>query len=115
MVLSAILTTLLSNLQFSGLLLIVTLFIGTIIMSIILPSTTAKWSMLSPLIIPLFMRSNITPEFTQFIFGIADGLGKMISPFYIYFYVFIAYLSMYSDSEISIKNIFKNSFIGKSC
>ena len=108
-VITSLITNLLSNLQFSGILLIITLFIATILMSIIMPSTIAKWNILSPLVIPLFMRANITPEFTQFIFAVADGIGKIISPTYIYFYLFIGLLNMYKkEEEISFKNIFKD-------
>ena len=40
---------------------------------------------MSPLIIPLFMRSNITPDFTQLIFKSADGIEKQLHR-YIYIY-----------------------------
>src|SRR5574344_619498 len=105
-VLVANLVSIINSLQFSGLLLIVIF----VIMSIILPDTITKWSMISPLIVPLFMSSNITPEFTQFIFGIADGVGKALSPFYIYFFIFLGFLQKYNKNnanEFTMRKVIK--------
>lgn len=82
----------LSSLPFSGIPLIISFFIAIIFMSILIPSNITKWSLVSPLIIPLFMRANITPDFTQFIFSVSDGIGKCMTPLFIYFIVMIAFL-----------------------
>lgn len=81
-----------SSLQFSGIPLIIVMFFIIIVMSILIPSTITKWMLASPMLVPLFMRSNITPDFTQFIFRAADGVGKAITPLFIYFIVMIAFL-----------------------
>lgn len=109
-VLSARLVSFLSSVQFSGIPLIVTFFLIVILMSLIIPSTEAKWTLLSPLIIPLFMRSNITPDFTQFIFKAADGVGKCMTPMFGYFIVFLAFLQKYNydeNNEITIFGLLK--------
>jgi len=94
------------NLQFSGLLLIIFFIVGTVIASILLPSTMDKWQLMSPTIIPLFMRSNITPDFTQFIFKIADSIGKCVTPLFVYFIVMLAFLEKYRVSEKNQISIF---------
>ncbi len=81
-----------SSLQFSGIALIITFILAIIFMGILIPSNITKWSLASPIIIPLFMRANITPDFTQFIFNVADGIGKCMTPLFIYFVVMIAFL-----------------------
>ena len=88
-----------SSLKFSGNLLIAVLFIFVIFMSILIPNTFTKWNMTAPLIVPLFMRANISPEFTQFIYSIADGIGKSISPFFIYFVIMLGLLQKYNDGD----------------
>lgn len=98
-VFAAILINIVSSLQFSGGLLIIVFFIITILISIIMPNTYTKWNMASPLIVPLFMRANISPEFTQFVFSIADGIGKSISPFFIYFIIMLGFLQKYNDGD----------------
>ncbi len=88
-----------NGLQFSGIVLIVTFFVITILMSILLPGTMDKWNLLYPTVIPLFMRSNITPGFTQFIFKVADGIGKSITPIFIYFIIMLSFLEKYRTNE----------------
>ena len=92
-----------SNLQLSGSFLIIIFFVIIIIMSILIPSTSAKWVLASPVVVPLFMRSNITPDFTQYIFQIADSVGKGLTPVFAYFIVMIGFMQKYvSDEEKSI-------------
>lgn len=90
-----------STLQFSGAPLIITLFIITIIISLFIPDLITKWFIMSPLTVPLFMRSNIAPDFTQFIFKAADGIGKLISPTFIYFIIMLGFIQLY-DQENNI-------------
>lgn len=98
-VLGAQMVSFLSSVQFSGIPLIITFFIIVILMSIIMPGVEAKWTLLSPLVVPLFMRSNITPDFTQFIFRAADGIGKSITPVFGYFIILLAFLQKYNYDE----------------
>ncbi len=98
-VISTKLIDLVSSLPFTGLPLIITVFIIVIIMSILMPSLSSKWILASPIFVPLLMRSNITPDFTQFIFKIADGIGKSITPMFAYFIVMLAFLEKYNTKE----------------
>ena len=68
-------------------------------MSILIPDTLTKWNLLSPTVVPLFMRANITPDFTQFVFKVADGIGKSITTFFVYFIIMIAFLEKYRKDE----------------
>ena len=109
-VVAANLISFMSNLQFSGILLIVTFMLIVIIMSILIPDTYTKWKLASPIVVPLFMRSNIAPQFTQFVFETADSIGKIISPLFVYFIVTIAFLQKYNvddKKQINILNTFK--------
>lgn len=98
-VIGAKLIELIGKMQFSGLPLIITFIIIVILISILIPNTITKWELMSPTIIPLFMQSNITPGFTQFIFKVADGIGKCISPIFMYYIITLAFLEKYRVSE----------------
>lgn len=100
------LISMLSHAQFSGIPLIITMFIIIVLLSIIIPGTLDKWILSSPIIVPLFMRANIAPEFTQFIFQVADGLGKSITPIFPYFIILIAFLEKYDTNEKTKITIF---------
>lgn len=95
-----------STLQFSGVSLIIMMIIIIVLASILMPSTIDKWITASPLLVPLFMRSNITPDFTQFIFKVADGIGKSVTPFFIYFIIMIAFLQKSSNAKTDTVTVF---------
>lgn len=96
---------LIGNLHLSGILLIVMFIIITVIISILIPDTMSKWSLMSPTIVPLFMQANITPNFTNFVFKIGDSIGKCFSPLFIYFIITLAFLEKYNESENEKKQV----------
>ena len=98
-VVSANLVDFISSTSLSGIPLIISFMFIVIIMSILIPDTLTKWKLLSPTVVPLFMRANITPDFTQFVFKIADGIGKTITPLFVYFIIMIAFLEKYKNDE----------------
>lgn len=95
-VLATIIIDKISALQLSGTLLIIIFFIIVVFIGLFIPSTLTKWTLMSPVIIPLFMRANITPDFTQFTYRIADGIGKCLTPMYIYFFIMLAFMQKYN-------------------
>lgn len=106
-VVTARLVNLLATLNFSGIALIITAFIFIIIMSILMPNALEKWVLISPLLIPLFMRANMSPEFAQFLFEAADSIGKVITPLFTFFIVALGFIAKYSEEEIGILKIQK--------
>ena len=96
-----------SSLSISGIFLIIALIIVVLLGTILIPSTITKWNIASPLIVPLFMRSNITPEFAQFIFTISDGIGASLTPFGSTFIVLTGLINKYSNKEIGIFELIK--------
>lgn len=90
------------TLNFSGFLLIILFFTLVAFVNILQTSSTLKWQILSPTIVPLFMKSNISPEFVQIIFRLGDSVTNMISPFFSYFVVLIGMLQVYNKQEETI-------------
>lgn len=98
-VLCARLMEFISSFTLSGVLLIILFFIFTVMISVFIPGTLSKWQLMAPTVIPLFMRANISPDFTQFIFKIADSVGKIVSPSFVYFIILIAFLEKYRSDD----------------
>lgn len=98
-VIGAHLISFMSNLEFTGLPLILIMFFIIVIMSFFIPDAVAKWTIASPILVPLFMKANITPDFTQFIFKAADSVGKGFTPFFVYFIIMLALLEKYNSKE----------------
>ena len=93
---------LLSMIPLSGILLIGIFFILIVLLTFFVPSVLTKWSLMSPIIVPLFMRANITPDFAQFIFQVADGVGKSISIFFPYFLITLGLMHKYNSDDMKI-------------
>ena len=104
------LTEFMSSLQVSGLPLIIAFFFIVILSSIFIPDAIVKWQLMAPTVVPLFMRSNITPDFTQFVFKIADSVGKAYTPIFVYFIIMLAFLEKYridNKKQVSIFGVLK--------
>ena len=93
------LVSLVGSFTFTGIALLIVFFIAVVLMSILMPDTQSKWNIVSPLIVPLMMRTNIAPSFTQLVFRIADGVGKSITPFFAYYMIMLAFLEKYNTKE----------------
>lgn len=101
-----------SSIPMTGIPLIVLTFCMIVLISIIVPSLETKWILASPLFVPLFMKANMTPDFIQFLFKAADGIGKCFSPIFVYFIILVGFLQKYSksDKEITIFGTMKVMF-----
>ncbi len=92
----------------SGLFLILVVFVSMVLISILIPSTIAKWGLIAPVYVPLLIRANISQSFTQTMFMAADSVGKLFSPIFVYFIVAIGFIYKYDkDSNISIFSTMK--------
>ena len=92
----------------SGVLLVILVFLSIVVISIFIPGTVAKWNLIAPIYVPLLMRANISPAFTQTIFLAADSVGKLFSPIYLYLIVTIGFMYKYDkQSNMSIKGTMK--------
>ena len=57
-----------------------------------------KWKLIAPVYVPLLMRANITPTFTQCIFLAGDSVGKLLSPIYIYLIITVGFMYKYEKN-----------------
>ena len=92
--------------EFTGIPLIIVMFVLIVLISFLIPDAVTKWQIGAPILVPLFMKANITPDFTQFVFKAADSVGKGITPFFIYFVVMLAFLEKYNDKETNKITVF---------
>lgn len=88
------------SLNFSGSLLVGIVFVAILIISILIPSSIIKWNLVAPVFVPLLMRANITPSFSQSIFMMSDSVGKLFSPIYLYLIIMIGFLYK-QDQKVS--------------
>lgn len=101
-VLSSKMIDLLSQTQITGMPLIFIFTTIVLISVIITPNFLGNWIILAPIAIPMFMRSNITPEFTQFLYTAFSGVGLSLTPFFIYLLFAVGFIQKYEDSKVTI-------------
>ena len=104
-VITAIGANLIKNLSFSGIPLILLVLIVILVSNLFMTSPVSKWKILSPVVVPLMMQSNISPQFAQFILRAGDSITKGITPLLAYFVIYLAYVEQYNKNEKPIKFI----------
>ena len=90
---------LINNLSLSGVVLIVLSLLVMAFSGLFLTSTISKWTIFSPVVVPLMMQSNIAPEFAQFVLRAADSMSKGITPLLSYFIIYLGYLNIYNNDK----------------
>lgn len=75
---------------------------GTINMA--MGSASAKWAIMAPVFIPLFMELGYSPELSQVVYRIGDSVTNLISPMMSFFALIIAFFQKY-DKKASIGTI----------
>lgn len=107
---TAWLASLLEHLSLSGLPLIIITCLLIAISNFLLTSPTSKWLIFSPVVIPMFMQSNISPEFAQIVLRVGDSMTKGFTPLLASFVIYIGYLNIYNlhkDKPYTIKKSLK--------
>lgn len=98
---------LISELNFSGIPLIILIMLLIAISNLFTTTPAAKWIIISPIAVPLLMQSNISPEFAQFIFRASVSMTKGVTIFLPSFIIFIGYLNMYNPEKKEPIGLFK--------
>ncbi len=70
-------------------------------LNLFMGSASAKWAILAPVFIPMFMRIGYSPEFTQLAYRIGDSATNIVSPLMSYFAMIIVFMQKY-DKKASL-------------
>ena len=96
----SIITAWLANLVeisgFSGIPLIILVLLVIALSNLFLTSATTKWMILSPVVVPTLMQSNIAPQFAQIMLRVGDSMTKGYTPLLASFVIYIGYLNVYN-------------------
>ena len=96
MIVAAWLANLLGYMNISGIPLIIVSLILIALANFLLTSPSSKWMIFSPIMVPMFMQSNISPQFAQIVLRAGDSMTKGFTPFLASFVIYIGYLNMYN-------------------
>ncbi|MCO7027014.1 AbgT family transporter [Tetragenococcus halophilus] len=95
---------LLTNIGLTGLPLLLLFVIVAALINIIMPVDTAKWAMMAPIFIPMFLQVGLSPEVTQIAYRIGDSTTNVITPLMPFFPMIIAYFQKY-DKKAGIGSV----------
>lgn len=70
------------------------IFAATI--NMLMGSASAKWALMAPIFIPMFMLLGYSPELTQVVYRIGDSVTNIISPMMSFFALIIAFIQKYN-------------------
>ncbi|MCF8241676.1 MAG: AbgT family transporter [Melioribacteraceae bacterium] len=65
------------------------------VINLFMGSASAKWAIMAPVFIPMFMLLGYTPELVQATYRIGDSVTNIISPMMSYFALIVAFMERY--------------------
>lgn len=77
---------------------IIGMIVLTAVVNILIGSASAKWALLSPIMVPMLMAVGISPELTQAAFRIGDSTTNIITPLMVFFPLVVVYCQRYVKS-----------------
>jgi aminobenzoyl-glutamate transport protein len=83
------------NLQDSPVLLMVALVLLTATINLVIGSASAKWALMAPIFVPMFMLLGYSPEMVQGAYRVGDSCTNIITPLMAYFPLIITFAARY--------------------
>lgn len=74
------------------------------VINLIMGSASAKWAIMAPVFIPMFMMLGYSAELTQLVYRIGDSVTNIISPMMSYFALIVAFIQQY-DKKAGIGTV----------
>lgn len=86
---------LLSSIELGGLPTLVLFILFSAVINLMMVSSTAKWTFMAFIFIPMFARLGISPDMTQCAFRIGDSATNAVAPFMFYLPLVLTYMQQY--------------------
>ena len=94
----------LKDIGLTGLSLIIVFIVVIAFINLFIAVDSAKWAMMAPIFVPMFMNLGLSPELTQAAFRIGDSTTNIITPLMPFFVLIVAFLQRY-DKELKIGSV----------
>ncbi|WP_238597097.1 AbgT family transporter [Corynebacterium heidelbergense] len=65
------------------------------LINLFITSGSAQWALMAPVVVPMFMYVNVSPEVTQMLFRMGDSPSNIITPMSPYFALALTFLQRY--------------------
>ena len=91
-VFTAFLSNTINTVHFSGIPLMLLIFIIGALSTFLLPSLTSRWQILSASVVPAMMTSGFTPEAAQLVFTAGSSIAYILTPVMAYYVIYVSYI-----------------------
>lgn len=81
--------------------LILTFVLLAAFINLVLGSASAKWGIMAPVFVPMFMALGLSPEMTQAAYRVGDSVTNMVTPLNPYFPIILSFAARY-DRKLGI-------------
>lgn len=97
MIISVNLTEIMKTLNFTGLPMIIGVVVISTFVNMFIGSGSAKWALLAPVFVPMFMMLDYTPAFAQLAYRIGDSSTNALTPLFPYFPILLGLMRKYDE------------------
>ena len=87
----------LGSIGFTGVMLLVAFVFLSAFINLFMGSASAKWAIMAPVFVPMFMLVGYHPGITQAAFRIGDSVTNIITPMMSYFALIVAFAQKYDE------------------
>lgn len=82
-----------------GPVLMVCFILFSALINLVMGSASAKWTILAPVFVPMFMMLGYAPELTQVAYRIGDSCTNLITPLMTYFSMIVVFAKKYDEDS----------------
>lgn len=99
----------LDSVGFKGIPLFVSFIIFVSLVNLLIGSASAKWAILAPVFVPMFMYLGYHPAFTQMMYRIGDSITNPITPMFPYLVLLLAFAQKF-DKKAGLGTLISGLF-----
>ena len=89
----------LESIRLTGIPLVILFIILSAFINLFIGSASAKWAIMAPIFVPMFMKMGLSPELSQMAYRIADSSTNIISPLMNYFAMIVIFMQKYDKDR----------------
>lgn len=98
LILAVTLGNLLNSMNFTGIPMIILVVIFAMFVNLFIGSGSAKWALLAPVFVPMFMLLDYSPALAQVAYRIGDSTTNSITPLFPYFPILLGFMKRYDEN-----------------
>ena len=89
----------LESIKLTGVPLVILFIVLSAFINLFIGSASAKWAIMAPIFVPMFMNMGLSPELSQMAYRIADSSTNIISPLMNYFAMIVIFMQKYDKDR----------------